>query len=151
MRFRNVTRAHFSSDGNLVSPPVEIFWVLISYLSIKVIKWLSSPLSWQYLLHSLLLKAAQRILFSLYHFISQIHSMDLELGQRCPPLEKEMATHYSILACKIPWTEEHDGLSPWGRKESGMLRRCPHPHFKIQLDSVWKRWVISLSKVILGL
>ena len=25
-------------------------------------------------------------------------------------LEKEMATHSSILAWKIPWTEEHGGL-----------------------------------------
>ena len=31
-------------------------------------------------------------------------------------LEKEMATHSSILAWKIPWTEE--GYSPWGRRES---------------------------------
>ena len=30
-------------------------------------------------------------------------------------LEKEMTTHSSILAWKIPWTEE--GYSPWGRKE----------------------------------
>ena len=29
------------------------------------------------------------------------------------PLEKEMATHSSILAWRIPWTEE-----PWGHKES---------------------------------
>ena len=34
------------------------------------------------------------------------------------PLEKEMATYSSILASKIPWTEESGGLSPWGRKES---------------------------------
>ena len=34
------------------------------------------------------------------------------------PLEKEMATHSSILAWQIPWTEEPGGLSPWGRKES---------------------------------
>ena len=27
------------------------------------------------------------------------------------PLEKEMATHSSILAWKIPWTEEPDGLT----------------------------------------
>ena len=33
-------------------------------------------------------------------------------------LEKEMAIHSSILAWKIPWTEEPGGLSPWGRKES---------------------------------
>ena len=26
------------------------------------------------------------------------------------PLEKEMATHSSILASKIPWKEEPDGL-----------------------------------------
>ena len=26
------------------------------------------------------------------------------------PLEKEMATHSSILAWKIPWMEEHGGL-----------------------------------------
>ena len=26
------------------------------------------------------------------------------------PLEKEMATHSSILACEIPWTEEPDRL-----------------------------------------
>ena len=26
------------------------------------------------------------------------------------PLEKEAATHASILACKIPWTEEPGGL-----------------------------------------
>ena len=33
-------------------------------------------------------------------------------------LEKEMATHSSILAWKIPWTEERGRLySPWGRKE----------------------------------
>ena len=26
------------------------------------------------------------------------------------PLEEGMATHPSILACRIPWTEEPDGL-----------------------------------------
>ena len=34
------------------------------------------------------------------------------------PLEKGMATHSSILAWEIPWTEESSGLhSPWGHKE----------------------------------
>ena len=34
------------------------------------------------------------------------------------PLEKEMATHSSILAWEIPWTEESlAGYSPWGHKE----------------------------------
>ena len=40
------------------------------------------------------------------------------LGQE-DPLEKEMATHSSILAWRIPWTEEPDGLqNPRGCKES---------------------------------
>ena len=36
------------------------------------------------------------------------------------PLEKEMATHSSILAWRIPWTEELGGLQSTGRKESDM-------------------------------
>ena len=32
-------------------------------------------------------------------------------------LEEEMATHSSILAWRIPWTEEPVGYSPWGHKE----------------------------------
>ena len=39
------------------------------------------------------------------------------LGQE-DPLEKEMAIHSSILAWKMPWTEEPGGLQSWGRKES---------------------------------
>ena len=33
-------------------------------------------------------------------------------------LEKEMATHSSILAWKIPWTEETGGLQPVGSQEN---------------------------------
>ena len=33
------------------------------------------------------------------------------------PLEKEMATHSSILAWRIPWTEEPDGLQSMGSQE----------------------------------
>ena len=34
------------------------------------------------------------------------------------PLEKEMATHSSILAWKIPWTEEPGGLQSMGLQKS---------------------------------
>ena len=34
------------------------------------------------------------------------------------PLEKEMATHSSILAWKIPWTEEPDGLQSMKSQKS---------------------------------
>ena len=38
-------------------------------------------------------------------------------------LEKEMATHPSILAWKIPWMEEPGRLQSMGSKESGMTER----------------------------
>ena len=41
------------------------------------------------------------------------------LGQE-DPLEKEMATHSSILAWEIPWTEEPGGLQSMGSEESDM-------------------------------
>ena len=40
------------------------------------------------------------------------------LGQE-DPLEKEMATHSSILAWRIPWTEEHGGLQSTGSQRVG--------------------------------
>ena len=39
------------------------------------------------------------------------------------PLEKEMATYSSILAWRIPWTEELGGLQSMGRKESDTTER----------------------------
>ena len=35
------------------------------------------------------------------------------------PLEKEMATHSSILAWKIPWTEDPGGLQSMGPQRVG--------------------------------
>ena len=39
------------------------------------------------------------------------------------PLEKEMATHSSILAWRIPWTEEPGGLQSMGSEESDTTER----------------------------
>ena len=44
----------------------------------------------------------------------QVPSLGLE-----DPLEKEMATHSSILAWRIPWTEEPDGLQSIGLQRVG--------------------------------
>ena len=41
----------------------------------------------------------------------------LSLGQK-DPLEKEMATHSSVLAWRIPRAGSLAGHSPWGRKDS---------------------------------
>ena len=35
------------------------------------------------------------------------------------PLEKGMATHFSILAWEVPWTEETGGLQTTGRQRVG--------------------------------
>ena len=40
------------------------------------------------------------------------------LGQKVP-LEEGTATHSSILAWRIPWTEEHGGLQPMGSQGVG--------------------------------
>ena len=48
-------------------------------------------------------------------------------------LGKEIATHSSTLALKIPWTEELGaGYYPWGRKESGTTERLHSTHMLIK-------------------
>ena len=42
------------------------------------------------------------------------------LGQE-DPLEKEIATHFSILAWRIPWTEEPGGLQSTGLQSGTRL------------------------------
>ena len=42
------------------------------------------------------------------------------------PVGKGMATHSSILAWRIPWTEEPDCYSPWDCKESDMTEQLTH-------------------------
>ena len=46
---------------------------------------------------------------------TQVQSLGLK-----DPLEKEMAAHSSIVAWKIPWTEEPGGLQSMGSKELDM-------------------------------
>ena len=49
-----------------------------------------------------------------------------------------MATHSSILACRIPWMEELGaGYYPWGRKESGTTERL-HFHFRFLVAQMVK-------------
>ena len=55
------------------------------------------------------------------------------LGQE-DPLEKKMAPHSSILAWRIPWTEESGGHSPWGRKELDTTEQLTHTHTHIEAE-----------------
>ena len=42
------------------------------------------------------------------------------------PLEKEMATHSSILAWRIPWTEQPRGLQSMGSQSQTQLSTRSH-------------------------
>ena len=56
------------------------------------------------------------------------------------PLEKEMATHSSTLAWKIPGQRSLVGYSPWGHKESDTTERL---HFLFFLSNL----LLNLSNV----
>ena len=47
------------------------------------------------------------------------------------PLEKEMATHSSVLACKIPWAEESSGLVYGVTEEFNMTQQLTHTNLHI--------------------
>ena len=54
---------------------------------------------------------AQRVKSLLAMQETQVRSLGWE-----DPLEREMATHSSNLAWKIPWIEEPGRYSPWGHR-----------------------------------
>ena len=54
---------------------------------------------------------------------------------------KEMATHYSIIAWRIPWIEELGGLPSMGRKELDMTERL-----RFTLLSLFRALVAQLVK-----
>jgi len=55
------------------------------------------------------------------------------LGQE-DPLAWEMATQSSILAWKIPWTEEPGGLPSWDHKEMDMTEHTHAQAFSLVSD-----------------
>ena len=54
------------------------------------------------------------------------------------PLEKEMTTHSSILAWRIPWTEEPGGLQSMVSLESDTTERLSTQKRKKHNDGDWK-------------
>ena len=65
-------------------------------------------------------------------WVKKLHAMQETLDIRFQflggkdPLEEGMATHASILAWRIPWTEEPGGLQSIGHKESDTTERLRH-------------------------
>ena len=61
------------------------------------------------------------------------------------PLEKTMATLPSILAWRIPWTEEPGG--PWGHKKLDTTERLTFSLFSFVMDynfPILKQWKLRL-------
>ena len=66
----------------------------------------------------------------------------LSLGWK-DPLEEQMATHFSILAWKIPWTEEPGGLQSMGLQRVEHTWATEHAPPTIQIKS-------SINKLRMG-
>ena len=67
----------------------------------------------------------------------QVLSLGLENS-----LEKEMATHSSILAWRLPQTEDPGGLQSLGSQESDMIEQHPSPRglHAVAGDEIPSRW-----------
>ena len=62
------------------------------------------------------------------------------------PLEQEMATHSSIRAQRIPWTEEPGRLQSWGCKESDTTGTLAHPyHWQWGPQALPFSWALSVE------
>ena len=65
------------------------------------------------------------------------------LGREDPP-EKGMSTHFSILAWRIPWTEEPGGLQSMGFSRQKYWSGLPLPSPLTNLESILKSRDITL-------
>ena len=55
-----------------------------------------------------------------------------------------MATHSSILAWRIQWTEEMAGWSPWGDRESDKTAHC-NKEKVLSVNSFFKIYLVSIG------
>ena len=66
------------------------------------------------------IRASQVAWLSRIHLpMQEMQEMQFQSLGWADPLEEEIATHASILAWEIPWTEEPDGLQSMGLKRVG--------------------------------
>ena len=66
------------------------------------------------------------------------------------PLEKGMASHSSILACRIPWTESLVSYSPWGCKESDTTEQLTHTHTSLRKPGSRRIFKTNLAPPLLS-
>ena len=132
-------KRHKKAYSRVKTKPLFLLWLLyvqFSFIGANTFTHFLSILSFEWSLE------AARIFYLLYftmlwtslvaqmvkHLSTMWETWVRSLGWE-DSLEKEMATHSSTLALKIPWTEELGaGYYPWGCKESGTTERL-HSHF----------------------
>ena len=62
------------------------------------------------------------------------------------PLEKEMATHSSIFAWEIPWTEEPGGLQSTGSRRAGHDWRLSRHTRQLTRRSMWSQDATAIGR-----
>ena len=84
-----------------------------------------------------------------------VKNLPANAGDRLPslglevPLEKEMATHSSILAWEVPWTEEPGGLQSMGSQESWTRFSGETTKLTNDNNNVKKSWKQEVTEGIL--
>ena len=69
--------------------------------------------------------------------IQELQDMQVRSLSQEDPLEEGMATHFSILAWRIPWTEELVGYSPWDHKGLDTTEATEHAHINASCSGWW--------------
>ena len=89
--------------------PTPVFWSGVAKSQTQLNDFHSLTQSWKWV--SQVVKNLPAMLKTQITWVQSLGQEDI--------LEKRMATHSSILAWEIPWTEEPGGYSPWGHKKIG--------------------------------
>ena len=100
---------------NFTQLPNEVYTILLSLLS--------NPILFCFM--PILLCVQDVLVAQMIKNLLSIQDTQVQSLGRGDPLEEGMATHSSMLAWRVPWTEEPNGLqrSPWCRTESDMTEQ----------------------------
>ena len=97
---------------------VSCFWVPHQCLALSQQKRLETYLNYSVGLQGIELGLVGSLVAQTVKNLPAVQAWVQSLGQE-NPLEKEMATHSSILTWRIPWTEEPGGLQSMGLQRAG--------------------------------
>ena len=98
--------------------PLAVWWSLLNITEHNVFKWINQN-TYDYKESQLYITSPASLVAQMVKRLPTMRETRVRsLGQE-DPLEKEKATHSSIHAWKIPWTEEPGGLQSMGSQRVG--------------------------------